>query len=253
MTMNTTDIDAAIAAYNSRGARFNPKAALIDMDGVLYDSMKYHALSWHKMMAEVGLNLDPDEFYYYEGMTGRHTIDLIFRREFHRPATEEEMTELYKRKTELFVECGKKEMMPGADRMLATLRERGIRCVLVTGSGQASLLDSIAHDYPGIFLPGDVVTAHDVTHGKPDPEPYLRGLAKAGVQPHEAMVIENAPLGVKAGHGAGCFTVAVATGPIPMADLTAAGADIVFESMPKFAEMLEASPQLSPSGEGAGY
>jgi HAD superfamily hydrolase (TIGR01509 family) len=229
----------AIRLYNERtGKVLTPKAALIDMDGVLYDSMKYHALSWQTMMHEIGLELDANEFYYYEGMTGRHTIDLIFRRELHRGATTEEQTRLYKRKTELFVSLGKKELMPGADNMLNTLREAGIRRVLVTGSGQASLLDAIDKDYPGIFLQGDLITALDVVNGKPDPEPYLRGQQRAGVAPHESIVIENAPLGVKAGHAAGAFTIAVATGPIPHEDLYAAGADLVFPSMPDFAAHL---------------
>lgn len=232
-------IKDAIRLYHERtGKLLSPKAALIDMDGVLYDSMKYHAISWQAMMREIGLDLDANEFYYYEGMTGRHTIDLIFRREFHREATVEEQTRLYKRKTELFVSLGKKELMPGADLMLGTLRDAGIRRVLVTGSGQSSLLDAIENDYPGIFLEGDLITAHDVVKGKPDPEPYLRGQERAGVLPHEAIVIENAPLGVKAGHAAGAFTIAVATGPIPHEELYAAGADIVFPSMPDFAEHL---------------
>ena len=45
-------------------------AALIDMDGVLYDSMKWHTLAWKKMMESVGVECDRDEFYLYEGMTG---------------------------------------------------------------------------------------------------------------------------------------------------------------------------------------
>ena len=57
-------------------------AALIDMDGVLYDSMKWHTLAWKKMMESVGVECDRDEFYLYEGMTGEATIDLLFRRAF---------------------------------------------------------------------------------------------------------------------------------------------------------------------------
>ncbi|MDE6023331.1 MAG: HAD hydrolase-like protein, partial [Muribaculaceae bacterium] len=65
----------------------------------------------------------------------------------------------------------------------------------MTGSGQASLIDSVRKDYPGVFGEGMMVTAHDVTKGKPNPEPYLRGLEKAGVNADEAIVVENAPLG----------------------------------------------------------
>ena len=66
----------------------------------------------------------------------------------------------------------------------------------------------------------------------------MKGLEFAGCLANEAIVIENAPLGVKAGHAAGCFTVAVTTGPIPEADMTANGADIIYNSMPQFAKQL---------------
>ena len=132
-------------------------------------------------------------------------------------------------------------MRPDAHRMLTTLRDSAIERILVTGSGQQSILDRLDRDYPGIFLPGKRVTAHNVTHGKPHPEPYLRGMEMAGCTATECMVIENAPLGVQAGKAAGCFTVAVTTGPIPRERLVESGADIVYGSMTEFADAL---PQL---------
>ena len=53
------------------------KAALIDMDGVLYDSMKYHTLAWYKLAEELGVPTPRDEFYLYEGMTGAATLDRL--------------------------------------------------------------------------------------------------------------------------------------------------------------------------------
>lgn len=209
----------------------NIKSALIDMDGVLYDSMKYHTLAWQKMMAEYGVECDRDEFYLYEGMTGAATIDLIFERELGRRASDEEKREMYRRKTELFNELGRKEMMPGAREMVDTLIRAGIKTVLVTGSGQGSLLDRLDEDYPGAFPPDRRVTARDVTHGKPDPEPYLRGLQKAGTSPAETIVIENAPLGVRAGVASGCRTLAVTTGPIPREAFEAENPCEIFPSM----------------------
>lgn len=57
------------------------------------------------------------------------------------------------------------------------------------------------------------------------------GLQKAGVRADEAMVVENAPLGVRAGVAAGIFTVAVNTGPLPVETLSSEGANIVLPSM----------------------
>ncbi|MBD5293011.1 MAG: HAD-IA family hydrolase [Bacteroides sp.] len=212
--------------------------ALIDMDGVLYDSMPFHALAWQRMMAEQGIDTDRDEFFLYEGMTGKATVDLIFQRELGRHATDEEALRLYRRKADIFVEMGEKRKMPGAGRMLSVLMERGIGRVLVTGSAQHSLLDRLDMDYPGAFPAGKRVTALDVTHGKPDPEPYLKGLEKAGVKSDEAFVIENAPLGVRAGKAAGLFTIAVTTGPIPREAFEREGADLIFPSMDAFADAL---------------
>lgn len=214
------------------------KAALIDMDGVLYDSMKYHTLAWRQMMEENGIHCTRDEFYLYEGMTGAATIDLIWQREFGHPCDPEMRKTLYDYKTKIFKKIGGNEPMPGAARMLRILCDRGIRCVLVTGSGQASLIDNVRNDYPGVFADGMMVTAHDVSKGKPDPEPYLRGLAKAEVAPDEAIVIENAPLGVRAGVAAGMRTMAVCTGPIPKKNFEDERAWGIFRSMEDFADLL---------------
>ncbi|MDE5976065.1 MAG: HAD family phosphatase, partial [Muribaculaceae bacterium] len=97
------------------------KAALIDMDGVLYDSMPFHTKAWHQMMTEQGVATSPEEFFLYEGMTGKATIDLIFQREKGHSVSDEEARRLYARKAELFVAYGKKKPMPGADRMLNAL------------------------------------------------------------------------------------------------------------------------------------
>ena len=84
-----------------------------------------------------------------------------------------------------------------------------------------------------------MVTAFDVKYGKPHPEPYLMALQKGGVKPNEAIVVENAPMGVQAGVAAGIFTVAVNTGPIDGQVLLDAGANVLFPSMQAFCDNWE--------------
>ncbi|MCH5242862.1 MAG: HAD-IA family hydrolase [Muribaculaceae bacterium] len=216
------------------------KAALVDMDGVLYDSMPFHANAWHQLFTDLGVTTsNPDEYYLYEGMTGADTIGMILKRELNQDTTLEERKALYAKKSELFRNCGEKKLMPGAADMLNALKGKGLNTVLVTGSAQSSLLDGIEKDYPGFFPRERRVTALDVKNGKPHPEPYLRGLEKAGVSPHEAIVIENAPLGVRSGKAAGCFTIAVTTGPIPASVFEKEGADMIFPDMITFAKWLK--------------
>lgn len=216
------------------------KAALIDMDGVLYDSMPFHAKAWHKLFTDLGVTTsNPNEYYLYEGMTGGDTIGMILKRELGKETTEEERKELYSQKSQLFRNLGEAKMMPGASDMLKAIKNLGLTTVLVTGSAQSTLLDNIEKDYPGYFPKERRVTALDVNHGKPHPEPYLRGLQKAGVDASQAVVIENAPLGVRAGKASGCFTIAVTTGPIPREAFEKEGADMIFPDMITFAEWLK--------------
>ena len=218
--------------------QITPKAALIDMDGTLYDSMKNHTASWHRLMTEAGIKCSREEFYLYEGRTGASTINHRIQREWGREATEEEKERLYKMKTIYFNQLPPVEPMAGAREMVEVFKQVGIKRVLVTGSGQNSLLNRIATDFPDLFDEKLRVTSRDVTHGKPHPEPFIRAMQLAHVTPSQSIVVENAPLGIEAGNKAGAFTIGVTTGPIPRETMEEAGAAIVFDSMPEFAASL---------------
>ena len=207
------------------------------MDGVLYDSMPHHAAAWTEVAHRHGLIGDPELFYLFEGRTGASTIQELYRRTYGREATDEEVQTIYDEKAALFntLNCG--AVMPGAADVLAAVKRLGLQIVVVTGSGQRTLIDKLNHNYPGYFDREKMVTSFDVKYGKPHPEPYLMGLQKAGVQAHEALVVENAPLGVQAAVAAGIFTIAVNTGPLPDQVLWDAGANLLFHSMQELAHL----------------
>lgn len=217
-----------------------PAAFLFDMDGTLYDSMPNHASSWHQMVVEHGIECTPEEFFLYEGATGKFTVNLLIQRAYGRNATDAEVEEFYQRKCEIFRSKGQPQVMPGARELVEAVRSLPWHpvTILVTGSAQGSLLGRLDEDFPGAFPAERRVTALNVKRGKPNPDPFLQGAALAGAAPEQCVVIENAPLGVTAGHRAGCFTVGVATGPIPLEKLREAGADITFASMPECAAIL---------------
>lgn len=215
---------------------FAPKAVLFDMDGVLFDSMPAHARSWATVCTEFGLEMSAEEAYMHEGRTGESTINILTRRYWNRNATPEEIHQIYEAKCRLFNQCPEAPNMPGAEAVLSCARAAGLRILVVTGSGQQSLLQRLETGYPGYFSPERVVSSKDVKHGKPSPEPYLLGLERAGVQPWEAIVVENAPLGVRAAVAARIFTVAVNTGPLPDKVLLDEGADLLFPSMTALAQ-----------------
>ena len=221
--------------------RKNVRAILFDMDGVLFDSMKNHAEAWVRAMKENNLIMSREDVYMNEGRTGEGTIDIFAREQWGREATDEEKEYIYKVKSDIFNTLPHVEPIEGALELLQAVKGMGIERVIVTGSGQKSLLERLEKNFPGIFKAELMVTAFDVKHGKPHPEPYLMGLEKAGISAEEAMVVENAPLGVQSAKGAGIFTIAVNTGPLPDKVLYDAGADIVF---PNHAALLDALPEL---------
>ncbi len=233
-------LDEAIAKYKERNGIevFRPKAVLFDMDGVLYDSMPRHARAWKAMCDEAGIEADENEFYAYEGRTGASTIGILVQRQYGRVATEEECRRLYKRKSEFFAAGSEAPVMPGAKDAVGTVMAARALPVLVTGSGQGTLLGRLDSEYPGAFPAERRVTAYDVTHGKPDPEPYIKGMMKAGAHATEAIGVDNAPLGVESASRAGLFTVGVVTGPLAPGSLLAAGADIELNSMAECAAVL---------------
>jgi HAD superfamily hydrolase (TIGR01509 family) len=214
----------------------NLKAVLFDMDGVLFNSMPYHAEAWHTVMKNNGYDLSREEAYMHEGRTGAGTINIVSQRQYGRDATEEEIQRIYKEKSDLFNTYPQPEPMPGALELLKKIQAEGLTIILVTGSGQRSLLDRLEQHYPGCFKSELMVTAYDVKHGKPNPEPYLIALEKGGLKANEAVVVENAPLGVQAGVAAGIFTIAVNTGPLPDKVLLDAGANMLFSSMKELSE-----------------
>ena len=213
---------------------FEPKAVLFDMDGVIYDSMPNHAVSWHKAMTSYGLDMKPEDAYKYEGMRGVETIKLLAREQWHKELSDEEASEMYSEKSRLFSLCPKAKKMRGVEVLMEKIKASGLKIVVVTGSSQRTLLDKLVDDFHGLISKDLMITSFDVTHGKPDPEPYICGMKKAGIKPWEGIVVENAPLGVRAAVAANIFTVAVNTGPLPDKMLSDEGANVIFPDMPSF-------------------
>ena len=211
--------------------QFEPKAALFDMDGVLYDSMPNHAIAWQQSMAFFGIHMTAQDAYATEGARGIDTIRNMVLQQKGEEITLERAQEMYDEKTRRFHALSEAPVMPGVLEVMKEMKAHGWRIGVVTGSGQRPLINRLLTDFSDFLDEQHIVTAYDVKRGKPAPDPYLMGMKKAGTQPWETVVIENAPLGVKAGVAAQAFTIAVNTGPLPDETLLQAGADRLFPDM----------------------
>lgn len=216
---------------NKAFPKWELKAVFFDMDGVLYDSMHMHARAWTQAMQDAGLAFDAQDCYLNEGRTGNATINNAIVQQWGREATEEEKQSIYASKSAYFNAQGPVRPMPFALELLRLIRSEGKQIFVVTGSGQRDLIDGLNRDFPDIFHPDRMVTAFDVKHGKPHPEPYLMALGKSGLEPWQVLVVENAPLGVQSAAAAGLFCIGLNTGPLAPEVLSESGAQVVLDSM----------------------
>ena len=187
------------------------KAVFFDMDGVLYDSMKNHAIAWVKASEDYNLGMSENDVYMNEGRTGFSTVDIFTQKQFGRNTSEEEVEEIYLCKMGYYNTLPEAQPMPGALSLLKQIKNDGFQIVLVTGSGQHSLLERLNHDYPDIFHSDLMVTGFDVKYGKPDPEPYLLGAKAIGVAPESCYVFEDSISGIESGIRAGATVIGLAT------------------------------------------
>ena len=217
----------------------NKSAILFDMDGVLYDSMPNHSKAWSQAMERFGMHMTPHDVYLNEGATGHDTVVRISLRDRGYEASEQEIDDIYGYKAELFRSMPEALVMPGSQEVFRRAAAAGLKILIVTGSGQKNLIERVQKDFEGYITRDRMVTAFEVKRGKPYPDPYLKGLEIAGVPASEAVVVENAPLGIRAAVAAGIDTIAVNTGPLEDEILLAEKPALLLHSMQELADNLE--------------
>ncbi|MBQ2168587.1 MAG: HAD hydrolase-like protein [Prevotella sp.] len=219
---------------------FVPKAVLFDMDGVLYNSMPNHAVAWQESMKQFGIQMSVHDAYATEGARGIDTIRNMVKAQKGIDISLDEAQKMYDVKTHLFHNMPVAEIFDGVIPLMQKIQQLGMKIGVVTGSGQRPLIKRLLDDFHEFIDESRIVTAYDVDCGKPAPDPYLMGLRKCGnLQPWQGIVIENAPLGVHAGVAAGCFTIAVNSGPLSDDVLLNEGAHVIFHRMTELVQVFE--------------
>ena len=184
------------------------KAVLFDMDGVIADSMHWHAESWQKVFNDFGIELSKAEIFKREGMSGLASIIDIIKEKGKRIPGNDELHLLQKNKLELF-ETGKVEVYPYAIDILEIVHLKNLKTGLVTGSLRRSVDFILPAEIVKYF--DVIVTVDDINNGKPHPEPYLKAMKELDSGPEETLVIENAPLGIISAKEAGADCYALET------------------------------------------
>ena len=234
----TSQSQQDISSFGKTGV--SPKVVLFDMDGVLYDSMPNHGVAWQRAMKEFGIHFTLEDSYATEGARGVDTIRKYAKAQLGKELSEEEAQQMYDVKAHYFHEMPEAKVFDGVIDLMQKIKASGLKIGIVTGSAQLPLIERVTRDFGDFVSADQITTAYDVKCGKPNPDPYLMGLQKAGnYLPTEGIVVENAPLGVHAGVAAGCYTVAINSGPLPDATLLDEGANILFPTIREFADKWE--------------
>lgn len=175
---------------------------LFDLDGTLVDSLPAVERAWSNWGARHGIAAQEVLSFIH----GKQAITSL--RHFMAGKSEAEIQAEYLalEQNEAADTDGIKAL-PGARSLLARLNELAIPWAIVTsGSVPVAHARHLAADLP---LPAVFITAEQVAKGKPEPDPYLLGAKKLGLNAEECVVVEDAPAGILSGLNAHCAVVAV--------------------------------------------
>lgn len=187
---------------------YRAKAVLFDMDGVITDTMTYHMKAWKIVLKDHGLNVVKNDIYKREGQKGINSVQEIFY-DYGHEFNLDLGKQILREKEDLFKRIVKKRFISGSRSFLKFLKRKGFLLALVTGTARHEVHQILPDDIYSLFQ--SVVCGSDVKNGKPHPEPYLTALKKLKIQPHEAVVIENAPFGIQSSKAAGIRCLAIET------------------------------------------
>src|SRR5262249_31466207 len=185
---------------------------LFDLDGVLVDSTPAVARCWTKWAILHGF---PDPAEIVRMAHGRTSIATM--RELL-PDSDYEAENRQMERWEI-EDVSDVVALPGAVQLLSALPPD--RWAIVTSCTRP--LAEVRIKAGGLPWPKQLVTSNDITRGKPDPEPYLKGAAALRVAAVDCIVVEDAPAGIRSGKAAGASVLALQTTDVD-SELTAAGA-----------------------------
>ncbi|MFA5260481.1 MAG: HAD family phosphatase [Candidatus Omnitrophota bacterium] len=185
------------------------QAILFDMDGVITNTMPDHYRAWRTILFQKeGILVPHEEIYRREGQKGSVSVKELLTM-YQKKYTRAQGARILLAKELLFKKIVKQRFILGARSFLAEMKKSGMRLALVTGTSRDEMRRILPPRILNHFTV--TVTGNDVKQGKPYPEPYFKALAQLKVKASRALVIENAPFGIRAAKSAGITCFAIAT------------------------------------------
>jgi beta-phosphoglucomutase len=184
------------------------KAILFDLDGVIVDTLHYHYLAWKEIFSNLGGMISERTVLLHEGRNSKEILPILLK-EANVLATPQQYEEIIEKKRAYYRKIVKVHFYDGVVDFLKKLKDLGYLLVVVTACAQKTMKTSLNENERALF--DFIQTGDDVPRAKPNPDPYDIARKKLGLEKHECLVVENAPLGIESAKRAGLFCVAVET------------------------------------------
>jgi len=188
---------------------FRPRAVIFDLDGTIVDNMALHAEAFGHFGRRYGLPpLTPADRARIDGRRNSE----IFPDLFGRPVAREEWLAYEIEKETLYRELSQGRLTPmlGLTMLLGRLEACGIAAALATSAPAPNVTHTLREiALPDAFDP--IVRGDEVARGKPAPDVFVEAARRLGLEPHQCLVFEDAPMGVTAARAAGMAVVALTT------------------------------------------
>ena len=202
------------------------KAVLFDMDGVILDSEPVHQRALQVALRTYNVEIPASASPLFRGLTEKKVCRMVVKRW---GAGNVDADTLMDAKFAAYAELSSEvELIPGMLELIEFVHQRGWPLGLVTSAAKHDQVRAFKQFGLGKYFP-IVVTAADIRHPKPHPQPYQFAASRMNVRPAECLVIEDSKYGVSSAVAAGCTVFGFASGFTPM-ELTQAGAHRIFKS-----------------------
>ncbi len=192
---------------NNQGV-ITKKAVIFDMNGIIIDDEHVHELAFQRVLKEYNILLNHSEYIsIFAGRTDQEGFELIA----HKYGIELPINELLRKKAELYLSLfpENKKTYPGVIELITMLSEKLV--LALTSSSTRKEIDLVLNTFEVRDKFKIIVSAEDVSQGKPDPEPYLITSQKLGILPEFCVVIEDSRSGVRSAIDAGMKCIGVTT------------------------------------------
>lgn len=220
---------------------------ILDLDGVIVDTAKYHFLAWKDLADCLGFDFTEAHNELLKGVSRVRSLEILLdigKVELAEEQKQEYLVSKNEHYLEYIHKMGPEEILPGASELLDKLDELGIHYVLGSASKNAPLIlkqVNLLNRFTGI------VDGNSVSKAKPDPEVFLIGAQKLNLKPEQCIVFEDAIAGIEAANTANMLSIGIGD------KSTLSEADFNFNNLTElpdnfFTEVINSKLQKNESG-----